>query len=90
MNYPLLENAFIMALEDRGLTSGSTYSDRQSLELAQADLINTLITSPNITEGGYSVSLSDKKALLKLADSIYSKYSQINPAAPKATFLNLW
>lgn len=90
LNYPLTENAFILALQDRGLTSSATYSDKKLLELAYADLCYTLMTSPNITEGGYSVSLSDKKILTQVADSIFKKYSLISPLAPKATFINVW
>lgn len=90
LNYPLSVTAFLLALQDRGLTSSATYSDRQSLELAYADLCYTLISSPNITEGGYSVSLSDKKALTQVADSIFAKYGLISPLTPKATFINVW
>lgn len=86
LNYPLSDNSFILALSDRGLVSTATYADRKSLELAQADLIYTLVTTPNITEGGYSISLSDKSSLMKLADGIYLKYGIRNPLRPIATF----
>jgi hypothetical protein len=86
LNYPLSDNSFILALSDRGLVSTATYADRKSLELAQADLIYTLVTTPNITEGGYSISLSDKSSLMRLADEIYLKYGIRNPLRPIATF----
>lgn len=88
LNYPLSDNSFILALSDRGLVSTATYADRKSLELAQADLIYTLVTTPNITEGGYSISLSDKSSLMKLADGIYLKYGIRNPLRPIATFIS--
>ncbi len=79
LNYPLSENAFILALQDRGLTSAGIYAKGQAFDLAYADAITTMVTVPNITEGGYQISLTDKTALLKLADGIYTKYSEANP-----------
>lgn len=79
LGYPLSENAFILALLDRGLTSTDTYTSGQTFDLAYADAIITLVTVPNVTEGGYSVSLSDKKTLLILAGGIYTKYGVANP-----------
>lgn len=90
--YPLSDNAFTLALTDRGLVSTSTYSvsNKEALELAQADLICTLISAPDISESGYKVSLSDKKSMKALANGIYSKYDQTSPLAPKIKTVNLW
>lgn len=90
LNYPLSENAFILALQDRGLVAEDAYSNKRSLELTYADLCYTLISSPNITEGGYQISLTDKASLIKLADSIFAKYGLVSSLAPKATFINVW
>ena len=79
LNYPLSENAFIIALEDRGLYSEDVYVSGEAFDLAYADAITTLVTAPNIQEGGFSVSLADKTALLSLADGIYEKYDIANP-----------
>jgi len=79
LNYPLTDNAFILALQDRGLASAGVYSGGESFDLAYADAITTLATVPNVSEGGYQISLSDKTALLALADGIYTKYSVTNP-----------
>lgn len=92
VGYPLSDNAFILALENRSLVTTETYSlsNLQSLELAQADLIYTLVSSPNISEGGYSISLSDKKSLIDLANGIYTKYGQSSPMQPTAKFVQRW
>ena len=79
LGYPLSENAFILALEDRELASTDVYAKCQAFDLAYADAITTLVTIPEITEGGYKVSLADKTALLKLADGIYKSYDVVNP-----------
>lgn len=76
LNYPLTSNAFTLALEDRGLASSGTYSKCEAFELAYADAITMLVSSPGVTEGGYSVSLADKTTLLKVSDGIYTKYGE--------------
>jgi len=88
LNYPLSDNSYILALSDRELVSTATYADKRSLELAQADLIYILVTSPNISESGYSISISDKASVLKIADRIYTHYGIRNPNRPIARFVN--
>jgi hypothetical protein len=94
LSYPLSDsNAFILALTDRGLTSTDTYAAGESFDLAYADLIVVLVTTPNISEGGYSVSLSDRNTLIKIANGIYTKYEVETPLSslkPTATFVNRW
>jgi hypothetical protein len=79
LNYPLSENAFILALQDRGLTSVGIYASSQAFDLAYADAITTLVTAPNVTEGGFTVNLVDKTSLLNLAAGIYAKHEVVNP-----------
>lgn len=86
LNYPLSNNTYILALSDRGLVSTDIYADKRLLELTWADLIYTLATTPNITEGGYSRSLYYRTDLLKVADRVYLKYGIKNPLRPIATF----
>lgn len=90
LSYPLSENAFLLALLHRGLTYSDTYviANKRLLELAQADLITTLITTPNVSEGGYSVSASDKQTLERLANGIYTKYGETGSLKQTATFVS--
>ena len=91
LNYPLSDNALILALSDRGLTDSDVYVKGSSFDLAYADAIMTLITAPNTTEGGFSVSLADRNALLGLANGIYAKYSTASPVQkPTAKFVQRW
>jgi hypothetical protein len=93
LSYPLSDNAFILALSDRGLDSTEYYTSGESFDLAYADSIVMLLTTPNVSEGGYSISLTDKTALTKLANGIYAKYGALNPLSslkPTATFVNRW
>jgi hypothetical protein len=88
LSYPLTSNAFILALTNRGLVETDTYviGNKKPLELATADCIKTLLSTPNIAEGGYSVSLSDKATLMKMANGIYAKYGENSSLNPTATF----
>lgn len=88
LNFPLSDDAYTLALLDRGLVSTATYavSDKQSLDLTWADLVYTLASTPNTTEGGYSISFSNRGDLLKAADGVYLKYGIRNPLRPIATF----
>jgi hypothetical protein len=95
LNYPLSDNSFTVALQDRGLTDSDTYSTCQAFDLAYADVINTLVTAPDTKEGGFTLTLTDKDKLLRLADGIYKTYSQPNPIAngsmkARATFVQLF
>jgi len=93
LSYPLSENAYILALTTRGLISTDNYAGGQAFDLAYADLIIVLLTTPNITEGSYSVSLSDRAILIKLASAIYTKYGVDNPLSslkPTAKFVQRW
>jgi len=90
LTYPLAENAFIVALEDRGIASDGIYVSGESFDLAYADTIIMLVTTPSIKEGGFSINLVDKETLLRLADKIYKKYDVVSPISSlkkKATFV---
>ena len=91
LSYPLPSNAFILALTDRGLVDSATYAKCQAFDLAYADAIMMLVTAPNTSEGGYSVSMADKNALIALANGIYDKYGVATAIPkPKATFVQRW
>jgi hypothetical protein len=73
--YPLPVNTFNRVLTDRGLSGADTYSGTsRAFELATADIYKVLATAANISEGGFSVSINDRKTFLAMANSIYSQY----------------
>ena len=90
LNYPLPDNSFIVALQGRDLDEVLTYVKGQAFDLAYADAIGTLLTSPNISEGGYTISISDRANLAKVQAGIYVKYGQYDPLKPTATFVHRW
>ena len=84
VNYPISVDQANVALIDRGLTSTDTYAGiTQEFELAKADILMMLATSANIQEGGFSISMTDKGNMIKIASQIYTKYGVSNPLAPK-------
>ena len=86
VNYPVDENRIIKILIDRGLGESDTYTQAigasKAFELATADLYVLLVSSANVAEGGYNVSMTDKSNMLKMASGIYSKHGVDNPLKP--------
>lgn len=83
-----------MTITKRGLTGGSEATqavlNSKAFELATADLMIWLITAPNVKEGGYSLSISDKKTLKELASGIYSKHGVVPPGRATVKFISPW
>ena len=75
--YPISENSFLLILTDRKIEPAGDYTEKtQAFELAVADIYKMLVTSINITEGGFTVSVTEKANLSKMANAIYSKYGE--------------
>lgn len=92
VNYPIDDVKLQKILIDRNIDESSNYTGlNKSFELATADVYVLLITSANISEGGYQISMTDKSNMIKLASGIYSKYGVSNPLKPKVTIAsNRW
>lgn len=92
VGYPISDNRANLALTKRGLTgtdqATSDILTGEAFELATADLIVWLITTPNISEGGYSLSISDKKALKEIASGIFAKWGIVDYTQPTANFIS--
>lgn len=95
VGYPLRDNAFRLALEERGVVADDTFTpNAQAFELAYADSLVRVLTAPgSISEGGFSVSVGDRKYLEEVANQVYAKYQVASPLRamkPKATFRQPW
>jgi len=79
--FPIEDAQLEGALIDRELVAASDYSitDKRKMQLAKADIYVLLLTAPNVSEGGYSISLNEKKALREIATLIYDFYGEPNP-----------
>lgn len=90
VDYPLSDNAFTLCLEDRGLTTTGTYEKGEAFDLAYADALMIVVSTADKKEGGYSVSVSDRATLTKMANGIYSKYGITSSLKPTAKFVQRW
>lgn len=84
-----LRNSFPFAVKDsqidviaisRGLDLNdyfdSSVATSKSFDLAKADVIKTIVMTPNISEGGVSISFSDKANMISIANMIYGAYGE--------------
>lgn len=60
--------------------------------LSKADAMKLAILAPNVSEGGVSISYSDRKLMMSLANAIYSKFGEplITESNPTVEFLKDW
>jgi hypothetical protein len=73
---------------DNTTYGAATADKKKAFELAKADLYKELIAAANITEGGFSVSMTEKATLKDLANAIYSKYGE--PLIAQPTIKGVW
>jgi hypothetical protein len=90
--YPLTANTYQKVLTDRGITATDTYSGRsKAFELATADIFTVLATAASVSEGGFSVSLSDRSFFARAAETIYRKHEDAANTTPKVrSATNRW
>lgn len=93
--YPVEDAQLNKALFDRDLVPTADYSkaNKQAMDLAVADLWVNMITTPQIAEGGYQISLTDKSNLMKAASGVYRRYGEFDPfaaARPTVTGSSPW
>lgn len=84
-----LRNSFPFAVKDgqldviaisRGLVLDDVFdpfvASSKPFDLAKADVIKTIVMTPNISEGGVSISFSDKATMISMANTIYGAYGE--------------
>ncbi|MBW6491950.1 MAG: hypothetical protein K0B15_12235 [Lentimicrobium sp.] len=75
VGYPFSAVEIELACINRGLSPDGEYTaPSKAYDLAKADLYLVAVNKPNISEGGYSVTVSDKKNYLLLRKAIFDKY----------------
>lgn len=78
-NYNLPDSFFESILIDAGLNGESEYTQEignsEAFQMAWANGLVALITTPNITEGDYSISLADRASIIKLINWIYGRWN---------------
>ena len=84
-----LRNSFPFSVKDsmldviaisRGLVLDTEFDSfvatSKSFDLCKADVIKAMVMTPNISEGGVSISFSDKSNMISIANTIYGTYGE--------------
>lgn len=92
--YPVSDAFFQSVLIGRGLSPDDTYTaevgESSCFQLAWMDGLIMLLTVPNVTEGDYSISMSDRDNILSLINSIRGDNDLPPYGAPTVKFLKDW
>lgn len=93
VDYPLPDDRIEKALIDAGLSGDATYTqtNEKDVDVCMIGLLLTICTTGSISEGGYSISMSDKDSLLKVRSLLLSKWDLVDTLGSSindATFLH--
>lgn len=80
-NYPFDDQAYKVGLISVGLDPDAEMVPGKQYDLAVANLILYLITSADISEGGYSVKL-DRDAMFRVRQALLAKWGSPLPEGP--------
>ena len=83
-NYPFGDVVYLKVLLDNGLAAEEEYTtaNMKQVDLCAAALIQVLLTSPDIQEGGYRVSISERSQLASARKSLLGKYGISDNSSP--------
>lgn len=92
INYPLSDDAITTALIEAGLNGDDEFTaeDSKSIDLCAAGLILVLLTSGNESEGGFSLSLSDRSSLSSVRSLYLKKWGEPDLSQPQLKAVNKW
>lgn len=94
INYPLPDLTLDKALIDADIdgTADYTKADTKGVDLCAAGLLFTLLTSADIKEGDYSLTLPSRNTLLLIYSALVKKWGQPDLLVPKPTVkgLSVW
>lgn len=96
LSFPLTQPQAEVIATSRGLDLQAEFTPQDAtskeFQLSKADAFRLAIVSPNVSEGGVSISYSDRKWMMSLANAIYSKYGEplILEDNPTVEFLHDW
>lgn len=80
VSFPLTDSQVEMMSIRRGLDANALYTpevaNSPEFELTHADILRLIATQPNVSEGGVSISVSDKATMVAMANSIYRKHGE--------------
>lgn len=92
--YPVSDAFFQSVLIGRGLSPDDPFSPEVAhcpcFALARMDGLIQLLTEPNVTEGDYSISITDRDKILDVINAIRRENDLPPYGAPTVKFLKNW
>lgn len=92
VHFPLSNLTLEKIMINRELDKDGVYTSANSgtIELCVADSIKVMLTSPNISESDFSISMTEKETLKKMANEIYEKNGEPSPFVPIISTVKAW
>lgn len=91
LGYPVSTGAIEVVCIDNGLSMEANYTGKsKEFDLALAELLLVVLNSPNVSEGGYSISLSERKNILTVRRGILAEYGLDDNAEPTIQGVSIW
>lgn len=79
------------ALLDVGIRGAQEYvsDNAEDIDVCAIDILQLLLSVPNVSEGGYSISY-DRGAIKERLNFLSAKHSLLNPLSPYVTSKPIW
>ncbi len=92
VSFPLSDGQVEVISVERGLDLNAQFTKEigrsAGFLLSKADMIRCIVTALNVSEGGVSISVADRKTLIGIANGIYQRFepeSVLQEAIPTVT-----
>lgn len=80
VKYPLNDDLFSVILVSRGLSEATLFSLEISKSTAfigaRADCLKELVASPDLSQGGISISVGERSSILMIANDLYDSIGE--------------
>lgn len=85
------DNSLEKAMIDNDVTGGSTYTkdNEKNIDLCAIDILQGLLSDPDVSEGGYSINF-DRKAVQERLNYLNSKHDLVDAGKPVVTGKSIW
>lgn len=91
VGFEVSDDAIDKSLVDAGIKGAEEYTtnDAEDIDLCAIDLLQLLLSVPNVSEGGYSISY-DRTAIKDRLNFLSGKHGLMNPSSPFITSKSIW
>ena len=91
IQFAVSDNLLLKSLTDHEIVDSATYAkeNEKNIDLAAIDVLQGLLSTPDVSEGGYSINL-DRAAIQKRLSMLAGKHDITDPSAPKVRGIQPW